>query len=262
MKTCRTRRSGFFWGAVLGLAIAIVCLAPLPLRGAVEDPAAAFDAANRLYEQGAFAEAAKAYEALLGPGGTSATVLYNLGNAHFKSGRTGRAIAAYRAALALAPREPDVLANLKFARNQVAGPTWRASRGEAWLQKLSLNEWAAGTTALFWVTLGLVVARCLRPGWKPALRVWILSGTILTLGCAALTAIRWHQARTIVTAIVTLPNAPVRLSPFEEAGLSFTAADGAELRVFDRKDDWLQVYADNGRNGWIPAEKVALSAGP
>ena len=49
----------------------------------------------------------------------------NLGNAYFKSGQLGKAIAAYREAEQMSPRDPDVRANLRFARNQVQGPTLR-----------------------------------------------------------------------------------------------------------------------------------------
>jgi Flp pilus assembly protein TadD len=87
------------------------------------DAATGFEAANRQYEKGDFAGAAKAYAALLDQGQHSSAVLFNLGNAHFKAGQLGAAIAAYRRAEALAPRDPDIRANLQFAREKVAGDT-------------------------------------------------------------------------------------------------------------------------------------------
>src|SRR5215469_5260146 len=68
----------------------------------------AFDEANKLYEQGKYTEAANGYEKILQSGQVSAAVLYNLGNAFFKSGQLGRAIATYRRAQQLAPRDPDL----------------------------------------------------------------------------------------------------------------------------------------------------------
>jgi len=52
----------------------------------------------------------------------------------------GRAIAAYRQAERMTPRDPDARANLQFARNQVQGPTLPAGRWERLLGTLSLNE--------------------------------------------------------------------------------------------------------------------------
>ena len=89
---------------------------------------AEFNAANKLYAEGKFAEAASAYEKILQSGAVSPALYFNYGNAEFKSGNLGRAIAAYRQAAQLTPRDAEVRANLDFARNQVQGPTLRESR--------------------------------------------------------------------------------------------------------------------------------------
>src|SRR5205823_6641015 len=75
---------------------------------------AAFEAANRFYFEGKFSEAATTYGILEQSGQKSAALYFNWGNALFKSGQIGRAIAAYRRAEALTPRDPDLRANLQF----------------------------------------------------------------------------------------------------------------------------------------------------
>ncbi len=75
-----------------------------PLCSQAELSASAFDAANRLYDQGKFSEAAFAYENLLRTGQASSAVYFNLGNAFFKSGQIGHAIFAYRQAGQSTPR--------------------------------------------------------------------------------------------------------------------------------------------------------------
>src|SRR3989442_2159968 len=86
-----------------------------------DDVSSGFDQANKLYEQGKFAEAAASYERILQGGQASAALYFNLGNALFKSGQTGLAILNYRRAEQLAPRDPDIRANLQFARNSTMG---------------------------------------------------------------------------------------------------------------------------------------------
>jgi len=76
-------------GVALGPAIAAA-------GAATADALAQFEAANRLYEQGRFAEAARGYEAILKGGSFSPAVYFNLGNARFKAGELGRAVVAYR----------------------------------------------------------------------------------------------------------------------------------------------------------------------
>src|SRR3974390_1217295 len=80
-----------------------------------------FASANKLYAEGKFADAAKAYETLLQTGEQPPTLLFNYGDAEFENGHLGKAIAAYRKAKLLSPRDPELRANLAFVRNQVAG---------------------------------------------------------------------------------------------------------------------------------------------
>src|SRR5262245_57940734 len=91
-----------------------------------------FDAANKLYAQSKFTDAAAAYEKIVAGGSASAALYFNLGNAYFKVNQLGRAIAAYRQAEELSPRDPDVRANAQFARNRVQGPRLSMS---LWRQK-------------------------------------------------------------------------------------------------------------------------------
>src|SRR6187401_894746 len=87
-----------------------------------------FETGNKLYEERKFAEAAAAYQGIVDSGLGSPALYFNLGNALFKSGQNGRAIVAYQRAAQITPRDPDVRANLQFARNQVEGPTLRPTR--------------------------------------------------------------------------------------------------------------------------------------
>jgi tetratricopeptide (TPR) repeat protein len=116
-------------------------IAFLPAQSSAAVSAAAFDSANKLYEEGKFADAAAAYEKLAQSGETSAALYFNLGNAFFKSGQIGRAVAAYRTAQQITPRDPDLRANLQFARNQAQRPTLSPDRWQRWLGRLTLNEW-------------------------------------------------------------------------------------------------------------------------
>src|SRR5262245_64763429 len=91
---------------VVPLIAALAFLAGLPVRAA--DMASDFDAANKLYEQGRFSEAAAAYEKLLKAGAPPEAIHFNLGNAWFKAGQIGRAIAEWRRAERSSPRDPNV----------------------------------------------------------------------------------------------------------------------------------------------------------
>ncbi len=218
----------------------------------------AFDAANQLYEQGKYAEAAGAYERLVQAGSVSPVLYFNLGNARFKSSQIGRAIAAYRQAAQLTPRDPDVRANLQFARNRVQGTTVRASRWARGLGMLSLDEWTELAVAAVWLTFLLLAAMQLRPNLRRPLRSYtaVCGGAAVILGACLGCALTNH--RTVDIAIVTRGDATVRNGPLEESKDAFTAHDGAELRVLDRKDEWLQV-TDGARSiGWLRREQALV----
>jgi tetratricopeptide (TPR) repeat protein len=218
----------------------------------------AFDAANKLYEEGKFSDAAAAYERLLQGGVSSPALYFNWGNAQFKAGRTGRAIAAYRKAEELVPRDPDVRANLRFAREQVQGPTMRAGWSERLLGALSLNEWSVSAVVALWMLFALLVVWQIRPAAKRPLRNWgfLAAAFLVVLGTGL--ALRLHARLGAQTAIVVVSDATVRNGPFEESPTAFTARDGAELRVLDQKDDWLQVTAGPRRLGWLPRKQVVV----
>lgn len=225
------------------------------------DANADFSAANKLYAEGKFAAAATAYENILATGQQSPALLFNAGNAEFKAGHLGRAIAAYRRAALLAPRDAELQANLKFARSQVHGTTVRASWWQRGLGGLSLNEAAMLTAVLFWLTLGLFAARQVRPALAAKLRGVTRLAVVLTLGVGAALGVQAAEHFNHQTAVVTVAEATARTGPFDGAQSAFTARDGAELSVLDRHDDWWQVADGAGNSGWLPAKAVEVLPG-
>jgi tetratricopeptide (TPR) repeat protein len=225
------------------------------------DAASDFSAANELYARGKFAEAAAAYEKIIQANGRSTALLFNWGNAEFKAGHLGRAIVAYRQAQQLAPRDPELRANLTFVRNQVQGATEHESSWENWIGSLSLNEGAVLTAIFFWVLFALLIVRQIRPALAPKLRnatrwaviLTIISGAALTLHAAN------HFASPV--AVVTVAEATARSGPFDDAQNTFTVRDGAEMRVLNQHDEWVQVADGGGKIGWFSRKQVEILPG-
>jgi tetratricopeptide (TPR) repeat protein len=238
------------------LVLPALLLLSLVARGA--DFSAGFEAANKLYEESKFAEAAAAYEKLAQSGQVSEPLYFNLGNAWFKAGKIGRAIAAYRAAERIAPRDPDVRANLQFARNQTPAPTLAPSRWQRWLGRLTLNEWTVLAAVALWLWLLPLALLQWRPALKPAFRIYLycLATAVVLLCACAFAALK--EARLARPAIVIVPETSVRFTPLPESATAFTLHDGAELRVLDQKDECLQVTAGPRRTGWVQRSQVLL----
>lgn len=225
------------------------------------DAAADFSAANKLYAQGKFPAAAQAYETILATGAQSPALLFNDANAEFKSGRLGRAIAGYRRAALLAPRDPDIRANLAFVRNQVQGATVRESRWQDWPGQLSLNEWTLLAVAAFWLTFILLAVRQLRPALVPRLKNATLIFAVLTIFSATVLGLQAANHFSNASAVVVADNVTARSGPFDDAQSAFTARDGAELSVLGQRDDWVQVADGSGKTGWLPLKQVEVLPG-
>ena len=225
------------------------------------DVATDFSAANKLYAEGKFSDAANAYGKILGTGARSSGLLFNYANAEFKSGNLGKAIDGYRRAALLAPRDAEIRANLAFVRNQVQGATLRESRWQNWVGALTLNEGAVLTAILFWLTFALLVARQIRPALAPKLKnaTWIFVG--LTIFSGTVLGVQAANHFSNGTAVVTAAEATARSGPFDDAQSAFTARDGAELSVLDRRDGWVQVADGTGKSGWLPAKQVEILPG-
>lgn len=241
----------------------IALLLIIPFFSLRADIAPAFDAANKLYEQGNFQAAANGYESLIRSGARSVVVYFNLGNAWFKAGHLGRAIAAYREAQRLAPRDPNVRFNLQFVRKQVTGseqspgPAWKQ-----WLANLTLNEWTVSAVAAFWVLFVLLAFGEIRPSWRAALRIWTLGAAVLFVSFVSLLGAAMHYQGALNGAVVVVPNTVVRYGPVEDSKVFYQLRDGSELQVLDEKtyadQSWLMVQDAARRTGWLKRQEVVL----
>ena len=243
----------------LGCMLLVMLACASTMRAA--DAGADFAAANKQYAEGKFADAAATYENILKAGAQSPALLFNVGNAEFKAGHLGKAIAAYRQAEQLEPRDAELRANLAFVRNQVQGATLHDGRWQNWVNSLTLNEGAILTAVFFWALFGLLTLRQIRPALAPRLRsatqltvfLTVFSGLVL----AWQTANHFHSA----VAVVTSAETTARSGPFDDAQNAFTAHDGAELRVLDRHDDWVQVANEAGKIGWLNTNQTSVLPG-
>ncbi len=231
--------------------------------GAADGPAGDFFRGNASYADGRYADAAAAYEQVAAGGVGSAPLWFNLGNAWLKAGDVGRAVAAYERARRLAPRDPDVQANLRFAREEAkveAAPPPLAAR-----LLVPLAFWATSDELLvlasvaWWVLWLLLAAARLWPmQQRGAVRGAIVAGLVLVIaGSAAVWRIGTVDARQ--AAVVTAGrDVTVRFEPSASGTAHFEAPPGTLLDVLAERDAWVQVARDDGVRGWIERSAITM----
>ena len=218
----------------------------------------AFEKANAHYEKREYREAIKGYEALLEGERGSAAVHFNLGNAYFRNKQPGKAIEYYRKAERLAPRDPDIQANLAFTRDGIAG-TVSIERPpiDRLLTYFTPNELAIHAIIWLWIFALLYSLGRWRPSLRPLLRRYtVLAGFIWAF--SLVWAVSAEAYRNRETAIVTAREAIVRFGPLDESRTAYTAPEGSELRVIGEKDNWIQVSDRTGRTGWLTRSQAVV----
>ena len=224
-------------------------------------PQTAFFRANSLYTQGQYAEAVEAYEAVLQSGLASGNLYFNLGNSYFRSGRVGRAILHYERARRFLPSDPDLAANLRFARSLTGAEVCQPLLWQGLVFPLAHR---VATDQLVWLTSAayslLFVVFAVYRLW-PRRPQWLrYAGWGVTVGLVVITLSLVQQLWTSDwqrhAVVLKQEDSPVRFEPAASGTVHFAVTQGTRLRVLDVREGWWQVARCDGRRGWI--EKDAL----
>lgn len=228
---------------------------PASLAG---DPREHFATANRLYEEGRFAEAAATYEAMAAAGYVSPSLYFNLGNALLKAGQLGEAIVYYERARALAPRAEDIRVNLTYARSLTVDVLPEAG-GSAFLgglvrlkDSISAAEALLAAAIAWWVTAAALALARLRPGLRRLAQVFLVVGLLGLLGAGGLAGIKVHEAEAGQRAFIVIPEVAVRSGPGDTFTARFTLHEGTGIEVLREAGDWTEIQLTETMNGWVP----------
>jgi tetratricopeptide (TPR) repeat protein len=249
----------------LGRAVgAVSLLVALAAGAAGESPNTLFFRGNALYGEEHWAEAAAAYERVLSAGLESGALYFNLGNAYFKAGDVGRAVLSYERARQLMPGDPDLQANLGFARHLDDDAGTEETDGPLYARLLvplagrfATDTLLLGASVCWTMLLVFLAAARFVPGLAR------FTPTMLGTAGMALALLVPAAAYRLVTldlpprAVVVAPAAvAVRFEPVASGTLHYQARPGTVLNVLAEREGWAQVARRDGRRGWV--ERSAL----
>jgi len=230
---------------------------------------AQFDQGVAASRTGDPAAAAAAFDAALQAGAHDPAVYLGLGNALYRQGALGPAIAAWLRGLELSPTDGDLQANLAHARKQTqdrlalpeehVGPFfWQAAVSPATEALLAGLMVAIGLSLQIVGLLGR--RRAGQPG-RPH-----LAGLSLALVGLVLAGTTVMHARRLPPATVLVPQVAVRSALGAEGVDLFLLHEGAVVQAVERYAGGeggagaaVLIELPDARKGWVPASAVDLA---
>ncbi|MEK7953862.1 hypothetical protein [Luteolibacter soli] len=220
--------------------------------------ARAAEDAGKLFQDGRYSEAAKAWLDSGPYDQLSADTLYNIGDAAYRMGSAGEAALYYRRALARNSAHAESRQNLRFLERKFGSITIVRPDYEHQIARLPLGFWQGLVAASAWaVVLGLLVFPATRPG--AGLRMGAIAAFVSAPLIAACGVLGWHYypddarfAPLKEQAVVVSDTATVRTDAARTAPKVIDAPAGSLCKLVSRSGDWAYVAFTNESRGWVP----------
>ena len=218
------------------------------------------DAAKAYYQ-----EAVLHYEAIVKDGGVgNGKLYYNIGNAYFRLGDTGRAILNYRRAALFMQNDQNLRQNLDYARNRRADRIELRQKEKVLTtlffihydipSRMKLIVFAMSFGAL-WISAA--VRLFLRRGWLKL--ILIVSAVVSAVFLASLIVDSVSFARA-PGGVITAQEVVGRMGDADTYQPSFKEPlhAGSEFKLLEKRPGWWRIELDSGDRTWIPDGSAEL----
>ncbi len=222
-----------------------------------------------------FKLASQLYEKMLDSKFTNGQIYYNLGNAYYKQGLSGKAITSYRRAEKLLPRNADIKANINLLKSDFRDKDSIRQAPEIvkvlcfWYFFLNLNEVTAITVYMYFALITSIISLIfLKFQWLKKLSIVFASCLLVLVISLGLKAYDQHS---VERGVVIADECKIRYGPGEEYEPKFEIHEGAEIKIEEERSEWYKVYVyveiedtrdgeekrdSEFKKGWIPKGKV------
>ena len=225
---------------------------------------ALFEEGNALYNEGKFTEAITKYETVLDAKKHSASLYFNLGNAHYKLNNVAPSIYYFEKALQLSPNDKEIQNNIAFARNMtvdaidVIPEVGFSKLFKNVTNTMSFNAWAYVSViimALF-VLFSLLYYFSYSTNRKRLAFIGSSSFLFLALITLFFTFHKFDIDKKNKPAIVFSQEALVKSEPNLRSQESFRLHEGTKVLILDTVNNWKKIKLTDGKVGWISNDDI------
>ncbi len=218
--------------------------------------------AREAYEAAKFDEAIKLWLSAGDYESLSATTLYNIGNASYRSGSPGIAALYYRRALLRDASHQESRQNLRFIERKYGAISVQRPDYQFALTKISLNTWKA----LLWTGLWLcLLAFLVFPATQRGARLRVVATILLVIApfIASVGVLGWRYfpndsefAPIQRQAVVIAEGAVLHADAARTSPEVIDAPPGSLCEVIRETGSWAYVAFTNKTRGWVPIESI------
>lgn len=244
----------------------------------------ALEIADVAYNSGDYSRAVEIYDSVMQREGTSASALFNLGNAYYKTGDMGRARICYERARRLAPRNKEILNNLAYLTSKVddanvamagkdkervtqdAESFWHTVHNTIAVESTS-DSWALLAVMAFVLLIGAVALYIFSRN-VAARKAGFFSAIIFLVCSASFVAIAFisaSESESGKNVVLTGYKVSLLKEPREDAQPSWESlTQGTRLKIEDEETDasgkpvWYMVRLNSRLSGWVKASELEV----
>ncbi len=246
------------------LLIVLITIALLqPLDPSVNDAAMLAQQAELAYTEGDFQLSVNKYQQVVDAGVWNAEIFFNLGNAYYQTHDLGRALVNYRRAEQLIPRDDELRLNIARVRAQRIDPPVAevgilvqiAQWTTDWF---SNSEIGLLTLMTWWLGCGFFVVYRLVPKSRTVSNWGSAIGGVLFVLFSSVAGMRIIIEYAHPSAIVIVETVSVMTGPDAQYIEIFELHAGGEIRVVQKRNDWVRIQLPDLREGWVEAQEIEV----
>jgi len=220
----------------------------------------AFDQGNRLFEEGKYAEALKAYQQAESQG-SHWNLFYNMGNCYYRMNRFVMAKIYYLRAHRLKPFHPAIRENIDIVNRQFKDKIAEEepdfiTRTAGKIESLIPLDAVSVVLVLAVLTLNGFIFLVIRRGKKKALIYGLSFTLVFCLLILSYHAFRTDRLNRRDLAVIVKDDAILRSGPGESNTVLFKVNPGLKVRIIETRREWLEVSASKQVAGWIKKSEV------